>query len=85
MDLQGLANLGEFISGLVDPSTLKPQERIQFTWAAFEMFGAFEFMFHQSRVKYAAADALAPPPAWTGRFDHETPPVRRFRALFERR
>jgi hypothetical protein len=40
-----------FSRGLVDPSTLKPQERIQFTWAAFEMFGAFEFMFHQSHAR----------------------------------
>ena len=104
MDLQGLANLGEFISGIVviaslaylavqvrqntrslrtenysraldrisamqsqmsrdssfttlfsrgvvDPSTLSPRERIQFTWWAYEAFGAFEFMFHQAQSR----------------------------------
>jgi hypothetical protein len=40
-----------FSRGLVDPSRLSPQERIQFMWAAFEMFGAFEFMFHQSQTR----------------------------------
>ena len=40
-----------FSRGLVDPSTLSPQERIQFTWCAYEMFGAFEFMFHQTESR----------------------------------
>ncbi len=33
----------------LDPATLAPEERIRFTWALYEMFGAFEFMFHQAR------------------------------------
>ena len=38
-----------FSKGVVDPSTLSRQERIQFTWWAYEAFGAFEFMFHQAQ------------------------------------
>lgn len=34
--------------GAVDPSCLTVEERVQFTWTFYEMFGAFEFMFHQS-------------------------------------
>jgi hypothetical protein len=41
-----------------DPSKLTPAERIQFAWALYEMFGAFEFMHHQSQ-----AGAL-PPEVW---------------------
>jgi hypothetical protein len=41
-----------------DPSTLTAAERIQFAWALYEMFGAFEFMYHQSQ-----AGAL-PPEVW---------------------
>jgi hypothetical protein len=41
-----------------DPGTLSPAERIQFAWALYEMFGAFEFMYHQ-----AQAGAL-PPEVW---------------------
>jgi hypothetical protein len=39
-----------FAKGAADTSTLTPQERIQFTWSAYEAFGAFEFMFHASRT-----------------------------------
>jgi hypothetical protein len=35
---------------VADVSLLTPQERIQFTWWAFEAFGAFEFMFHEARA-----------------------------------
>lgn len=38
-----------FSKGVADPSRLTPQERMQFTWAMYEMFGAFEFMFLASR------------------------------------
>lgn len=38
-----------FSRGAVDVSSLDPMERIQFTWWAYEAFGAFEFMFHQSQ------------------------------------
>jgi len=38
-----------FARGAADPSGLEPQERIRFTWAAYEIFGAFEFMFHEAR------------------------------------
>lgn len=34
--------------GVQDPARLTRQQRIQFTWAFYEMFGAFEFMFHQA-------------------------------------
>jgi hypothetical protein len=40
-----------FSRGVVDPATLSPMERIQFTWAAYEAFGAFEFMFHQAQAR----------------------------------
>jgi hypothetical protein len=39
-----------FNRGSLDPASLTPEERIQFTWALYEMFGAFEFMYHQSRA-----------------------------------
>ena len=34
-----------FAKGVEEPSELSPIERIQFTWAMYELFGAFEFMF----------------------------------------
>lgn len=37
-----------FRQGTVDPTALTPDQRLQFTWAFYEMFGAFEFMFHQA-------------------------------------
>jgi len=44
--------LSRFFSiGVVDPRQLTPQERIQFTWALYEAFGAFEFMFEASRTQ----------------------------------
>lgn len=46
---------GEFVAlfsrGVLDPATLSPQERVQFTWWAYEAFGAFEFMFHQAQAR----------------------------------
>ena len=36
--------------GVADASSLTPQERIRFTWWFAEAFGAFEFLFHQSRT-----------------------------------
>lgn len=38
-----------FAKGVVDPSKLTPRERMQFTWAMYELFGAFEFMFLASK------------------------------------
>ena len=35
--------------GVVDPENLTPRERIRFTWAMYELFGAFEFIFLASR------------------------------------
>jgi hypothetical protein len=35
-----------FSRGVVDTTSLTPEERIQITWIFYEMFGAFEFMFH---------------------------------------
>ena len=34
--------------GAADPVRLTTGERVQFTWTFYEMFGAFEFMFHQA-------------------------------------
>lgn len=39
-----------FNRGARDPAALTTEERIQFSWTFYEMFGAFEFMFHQSRM-----------------------------------
>ncbi|HEX7719963.1 MAG TPA: hypothetical protein VF389_09160 [Woeseiaceae bacterium] len=36
--------------GVTDPTELSPRERIQFTFAMYEMFGAFEFMFLASKT-----------------------------------
>lgn len=33
--------------GVLDTDQLDTKERIQFTWTFYEMFSAFEFMFHQ--------------------------------------
>jgi hypothetical protein len=35
---------------LVDPSQVSSNERVQFTWFLYEMFGGHEFMFHQSQA-----------------------------------
>ena len=42
--------------GVVDTSTLTAKERIQFTWAMYELFGAFEFMFLAARAKSMPAE-----------------------------
>lgn len=47
-----------FSKGVVEPSNLSPKERLQFTWAMYELFGAFEFMFLASR------DAAIPDEVW---------------------
>ncbi len=39
-----------FSKGVADPSKLTPRERLQFTWAMYELFGAFEFMFLASKT-----------------------------------
>ena len=33
--------------GLVEPEALSVEDRLKFTWACTEMFGAFEYMHHQ--------------------------------------
>lgn len=49
--LSGDSDLTSVITrGVRDTSALSPEERIQFTWAFYEMFGAFEFMYHQSQA-----------------------------------
>jgi hypothetical protein len=47
-----------FVVGAEEPARLSRPERVRFSWALYEMFGAGEFMFHQSRE-----DAL-PPVVW---------------------
>lgn len=44
--------------GAADPARLTAGERVQFTWTFYEMFGAFEFMFHQ------AGSAALPTEVW---------------------
>lgn len=39
-----------FSRGVLEPSELTPKERTQFTWAMYELFGAFEFMFLASKA-----------------------------------
>jgi hypothetical protein len=42
------AGFSELIArGAADAARLTAGERVQFTWTFYEMFGAFEFMFHQ--------------------------------------
>ena len=38
-----------FSRGVSDPTELTPRQRMQFTWAMYELFGAFEFMFLASK------------------------------------
>jgi hypothetical protein len=40
-----------FAKGVADVASLTPQQRIQFTWALYEAFGAFEFMFHAAQSR----------------------------------
>jgi len=47
-----------FMVGAQDPGRLSRSERIRFTWALYELFGAGEFMFHQSR------EEALPPEVW---------------------
>jgi len=57
-----LAEGGEFAMilsrGVRDTKSLTPGERVQFTWAFYEIFGAFEFMFH------AAENNAIPEEVW---------------------
>jgi len=39
-----------FSTGVSNISNLTPHQRIQITWALYEAFGAFEFMFHAARA-----------------------------------
>jgi hypothetical protein len=52
--MQSMLSQGTEISlllsrGAADSSKLTPQERVRFTWALYEAFGAFEFMFQASK------------------------------------
>ena len=38
-----------FMVGAEDPARLTRAERVRFSWALYELFGAGEFMFHQAR------------------------------------
>ena len=39
-----------FSRALTDPSSVDPNQRIQFTWILYELFGGQEFLFHQSQA-----------------------------------
>jgi hypothetical protein len=47
-----------FMVGAEDPARLSRAERVRFSWALYELFGAGEFMFHQWREK------VLPPEVW---------------------
>lgn len=47
-----------FLVGAEDPARLTRAERTRFTWALYEMFGAGEFMYHQSLTQ------ALPPIVW---------------------
>lgn len=47
-----------FTVGAEHPERLSPADRVRFAWALYEMFGAAEFMYHQSREK------ALPPAVW---------------------
>jgi len=47
-----------FMVGAEDPARLSRAERLRFSWALYELFGAGEFMYHQSR------DKALPPAVW---------------------
>ncbi len=48
-----------FMVGAEDPARLSRAERVRFSWALYELFGAGEFMFHQSREKALPAAVWA--------------------------
>lgn len=52
-----------FNRGALDPTMLTPEERIQFSWNFYEMFGAFEFMFHQAQTGALPAEVWQ---RWSG-------------------
>lgn len=45
-----------FSKGVRDASVLTVQEKIQFTWILYEIFGSFEFMFHAAQSKSMPAE-----------------------------
>jgi hypothetical protein len=47
-----------FNRGVADAGQLTPEERIQFTWIWYEMFGTFEFMYEE------AERGALPPHVW---------------------
>lgn len=47
-----------FTVGAEDPARLTRSERVRFSWALYEVFGAAEFMYHQSLEK------ALPPAVW---------------------
>ena len=44
------------VRGALDAGSLEREERAQFSWLFYEMFGAFEFMFHQAQKGVLAAE-----------------------------
>ena len=52
------ADLNRIITvGAERPGALTPSERLRFSWAMYELFGAGEFMYHQSQLN-ALPDAV---------------------------
>ena len=52
-----------FGRGVLDTGALTSEQRIRFTWAFYEMFGAFEFMYHQSQAGALQAEVWERRPA----------------------
>lgn len=45
-----------FARGVMDASLLTSRERIQFTWALYENFGSFEFLYHAAQTRSIPED-----------------------------
>lgn len=52
-----------FARGVVDAGKLTAPERIQLTWALYECFGAFEFMFYAAQARALPEEVWA---RWSG-------------------
>jgi hypothetical protein len=47
---------GILLRGTQDIQSLSASERVQFTWAFYEMFGGFEYMYHQEKQAALASE-----------------------------
>ena len=47
-----------FSRGVLDASKLTPLDKVRFNWSLYEVFGAFEFMFHAAKTKSISVGRL---------------------------